>query len=68
MKGCFKLKKKEKIEAIVNHVNLQVFQNRGFITENADSGEESSDSYDSDDEMDEVCTLRSTIYLQILSY
>jgi hypothetical protein len=49
-------------------VNLQVFQNRGFITENADSGEESSDSYDSDDEMDEVCTLRSTIYLQILSY
>ena len=68
MMGCFKLKKKEKIEAIVNHVNLQVFQNRDFITENADSGEESSDIYDSDDEMDEVCTLRSTIYLQILSY
>ena len=57
MNGCLKLKKKEKIQAISNHVNLQAFQNANnstVYTENAETFENSSDNNDSDDEMDEV--------------
>ncbi|CAB4043544.1 Hypothetical predicted protein [Paramuricea clavata] len=40
----------------VNDFNPRVQLKKLFHEENADSGEESSDSYDSDDEMDKVIT------------
>ena len=65
MTGCFKLKKKEKIQAIVNHVNLQTFQNASSNIENvADSFEDTSDNSDSDDEMDEVLHKRYSVYFK----
>ena len=67
MTGCFKLKKREKVEAIINHVNLQAFQNTSTnVTtgDTVDSHEDSSDN-DSNDEIDEVCTFMKDVQLKL---